>query len=85
MMTLERVDGAANAGRAPVENMGVDHRRLHIAMTQKLLDCSDVIIPFQQVSCEGMPESMARSSLPFPFPADVQPHGLFDGKIEPSQ
>ena len=58
MMTLERVDGAANASRSPVEDMGVDHRRLHIAMTQKLLDRSDIVTAFQQVSCEGMAKSV---------------------------
>jgi len=69
-MTLERVEGAANASRSPVENMGVDHGRLHIAMTQKLLDRSpacashadrDIVTPFQQVSGEGMPEGMPRA------------------------
>ena len=61
MMTSEGVDGAANASRSSMENMGVNHCRLHIAMTQKLLDRSDIVTPFQQVSCEGMPESTPRA------------------------
>jgi hypothetical protein len=52
MMTLERVDRAANASRSPVENMGVDHYRLHIAMAQKFLDCSDILTAFQQMRRE---------------------------------
>ncbi len=34
--------------------MGIDHRRFHIFVTEKLLDRSDIVTAFQQVSCEGM-------------------------------
>jgi len=44
----------ANARRPTVENMGVDHGRLHIAVAQEFLHCSDVIATLEQVSGKGM-------------------------------
>ena len=41
------VERAANPGRATVKYMGIDHRSLHVAMTQKFLDGSDVISVFK--------------------------------------
>jgi len=58
-MVLESIDRAANARWSTVENMGVNHRRFDVAMAQKLLNRSNIIPAFEQVSCEGMPESMA--------------------------
>jgi hypothetical protein len=34
--------------------MGIDHRRFHIFVTEKLLDRPDIVTAFQQVCCEGM-------------------------------
>jgi len=34
--------------------MGIDHRRFHIFVTEKLLERSDIVTAFQQVSCEGI-------------------------------
>ena len=48
------VDRAANPGRSPVEDMGIDHRRLHVAMAQKFLNISDVISVLKQMRSEGM-------------------------------
>jgi len=59
-MASESVDRAADGGRAAVEDIGVDPRRLDIVMTQKLLDRADTVTTFEQVSGEGMPERMAR-------------------------
>jgi hypothetical protein len=39
--------------------MGIDHRRLDVAMAQKLLDGSNVIGAFEQGSGEGMAEGVA--------------------------
>jgi hypothetical protein len=34
--------------------MGIDHRRFHVFVTEKLLGCPDIVTTFQQVSCEGI-------------------------------
>jgi hypothetical protein len=39
-----------------VEDMDIDHRRLNVAMTPKLLDGSNVIDVFEQVGGEGIPQ-----------------------------
>ncbi len=70
-MVCESVDGAANASRSTVEDMGVYHRGLYVAMAQEFLDRSDMVTAFEQVSCERMPESMARG----PLPAGLLPRG----------
>ncbi len=62
-MVCESVDGAANASRSTGEDMGVYHRGLYIPMAQEFLDRSDIVTAFEQVSCERMPESMARGPL----------------------
>jgi hypothetical protein len=41
------VDWAANPGRATVKDMGIDHRRLYVAVTQKFLDGSNIVTAFQ--------------------------------------
>ncbi len=40
-----------------VECMSIEHRRLHVAMTQQLLDSSHVRAVFDQVCGKGMEES----------------------------
>lgn len=57
------VHRAAHARRSAVEDMGVDHRCLDIAMTQEFLDRPDVVASFKQVGSEGMPEGVARGAL----------------------
>ena len=42
-----------------VEDMGIDHRRLDVAMTQQLLDGSNVRADFEYVSGEGMADSLS--------------------------
>jgi len=37
------VNRTANACRCTVENMGIDHRRFDIGMTQKLLNSSNIV------------------------------------------
>jgi hypothetical protein len=63
VMASKSVDRAANSGRSPIEDMGVDHRRLDVAVAQEFLYGSNVIAAFEQVSGEGMPERMASGPL----------------------
>lgn len=48
----EAVGGAQDAGRAPVEDVGVDHGGGHVAVAEELLDGADVIAAFEQVCGE---------------------------------
>lgn len=48
----ERVEWAADAARAALEDVGVDHRRRYVAVTEELLHRPDVMTAFQQVRRE---------------------------------
>ncbi len=63
MTTPERIDGAVNPGRSTVEDMGVNPGGLYLLMTKELLDCSNILAPFQQVCYKRMPECITRGSL----------------------
>jgi len=55
---LERIDGAHHAQRLFVQHMGIDHRRLHIGVSQQLLHGSDVLPCLQQVRRKTLAEAM---------------------------
>ena len=59
----EPVNRTANARRSTVEDMGIDHRCLDVAMAQEFLDRSNIVTAFEQVSGEGMPEGVASGPL----------------------
>lgn len=44
------VNRTANPGRPAVQNMGVDHGRLHVVMAQEFLDSADVVAAFEEMS-----------------------------------
>src|SRR5262245_22654766 len=46
------VERAPHATPTLVEHVGMDHRRAHVAMTEELLDRSDIVARFEQVGCE---------------------------------
>jgi len=48
------VEWAANPGRATVKDMGIDDRRLHVAMAKKSLNRTDIMPIFEQMGREGM-------------------------------
>ena len=43
VIASKRIDRAPGTSRAAVEDMGRDHRRLHVAMGQELLNRSDIL------------------------------------------
>jgi Phage integrase, N-terminal SAM-like domain len=57
------VGGAQDAGRAAVEDVGVDHGGGDVAVAEKFLDGSDVGAVFQQVGGEGVAEGVAGGAL----------------------
>ena len=56
---LEEIRGAGHASWAAVKHMRVDHRGLHVAVAEQLLDCPDVRAPLQQVRGKAMAKGMA--------------------------
>lgn len=53
-VTSKSVHRTANARRAVVEDMGIDHRRFNVLVAEKLLNSSNVITTLKQVSGEGV-------------------------------
>lgn len=43
---------------AAIEGVGVDHRRLHVAMAEELLDGMDIVAILQEVDGEGLAEGV---------------------------
>jgi hypothetical protein len=54
VMASKSVDRAANSGRSPIKDMGVDHRRLDVAVAQEFLNCPNVVAAFEQMRRKGM-------------------------------
>lgn len=46
------VNRASNPRRATVEDVGIDHGRLHVAMAQQFLDSADIVAAFQEMRGE---------------------------------
>lgn len=54
------------------------NRRLDVVVAEELLDGSDIVTAFEQASCEGMPESIARG----PLRQSCLRDGLFHGFLK---
>lgn len=61
-LASKSIDRASNTRRAAVEDMGVNHRRFDIIMSQKFLHRPYIIATFEQVSRERMTEGVASGS-----------------------
>src|SRR5213594_819331 len=57
------VEGAADATATAIEDMGVDHGGGHVAVTEQLLDGSDVVAALQKVGRERMAQGVAARGL----------------------
>ena len=60
---LERVERAQHSATALVEHMRVDHRRLHVGMTEQFLHRADVVARLQEVCCKRVAQHMRRAGL----------------------
>ena len=56
---LQVVRGTHDALASPVQNMGINHRGFHVLMAEELLDCPNVVAPFQKIRRKGMPKGVA--------------------------
>lgn len=57
-MPRELIERTAHGSGPALENMGVDHRRFHALMAEKLLYRAEIVPVFQQVRSEGVSQSM---------------------------
>jgi len=71
---LQVVERAFHTSATTIENVCVDHRRLHVVVPQQLLNRPDVAASHQQVRGEGMTQRMATGPLVDPRRHDRRPH-----------
>ena len=62
-------------GRAPVQDVGINHRRADIVVPKKLLDGADVVAILQQVCRKGVSQGMGTTALGDARSADGVVHG----------
>lgn len=55
----ESIGGSPDGETSAVEDVGVDHRRPHVVVTQELLNGADVIANLQQVRGKGVSQRVA--------------------------
>lgn len=60
---LQSVSWAADAKRAAVQYVGIDHCGSDVAVAEKLLNCADVMSPFQEVDGKGMAKAVGGGRL----------------------
>jgi hypothetical protein len=78
----EAVEGAADAAAAGlVEDVGVDHGGLDVAVAQQLLDGADVVPLLEEVGGERVPEGVAAGGLGQPGLRDRLLHRLLHGRL----
>jgi hypothetical protein len=75
----ETIDGAVNPFPAPIEDVGLHHRRLRIPMSEQFLHRANVIAIFQQVCGECLPEGVAVGRLDQSYCSG----GRFDSALAP--
>ena len=59
----QSIQWAADAGVASVEDVRVDHGRLHAAVAEQLLDRADVVAVLEQVGREGVAQGVGGHAL----------------------
>src|SRR5580692_10239083 len=73
-----RIERAAHAAGASIEDVGVDHGRADVLVTEELLDRTNVVTALQQVGRERMTQSVRARGLRNPSGADGRTHGPLD-------
>ena len=77
----KHVKGGADPGWSAIEDMGVNHRGLDVAMARKFLHRADVIAAFEQMSRERVPERVAGGPLRQTRPRNRLPHCVLDERL----
>ena len=69
---------ATDTSPSPVEDVGVDHRRADVLVSEQFLNRPDIIPVFQEMGSERMPEGVAGDRLRDPRLLA----GIFDGPLD---
>ena len=77
----ESIHRAANVRRSTIEDMEMDHRRLDVAVAQKVQDGSDVVAAFEQVGGKGMPKGVVSGPFGQAGLHHRVPHGFLDERF----
>ena len=72
------VQRAGHSLSALLKDVGIDHRRSQIAVSEKLLDCPDVSAALQKMCREGMPKRVGTDVFRQARPL----HAGFDGLVD---
>jgi hypothetical protein len=72
----ELIHRATDPSTLSIEDVGVDHRRADILMSQKLLHRPVIMAILQKVGGEGVSEGVAACRLTHSSPADSFRHGF---------
>ena len=62
--TRREVEGAADAERPGVEDVGIDHRGPDIVVAEEFLDGADVLAGFEEVRCEAVAQRLNTLLIP---------------------
>ena len=82
-MAAGLVEGAADCEGAAVEDVGVDHGSGDVAVTEELLDGSDVVAGLEEMGGEAVPEGVAGGGFrELGGPAGGMECALEDGFVE---
>src|SRR3989454_11676938 len=77
------IGGASHRCRPTVQDVGVNHRRAHVLVTEQFLDCADVVTILEEVGGERVPERMAGRLLREPCLQDsLADRALDDGFMQ---
>ena len=78
---LQIVRRALHTPAASIQNMGVDHRRPHVAVPQQFLHRADVVAGFQKMRGERMTEAVAGRALDQTRLDHCPAHRLLQGRF----
>lgn len=77
-VSLQKICWARHPAGAAIQHMGIDHPRLHVTVTQQLLNGSNVMATLQEVGGKRMPKCVTTGLL-----ADsCAQHGSFHGLLD---
>jgi hypothetical protein len=80
---LQKICWTQHTTGAAIQHMRIDHRRLHVTVTQQLLNGSNVVTTLQQVGGKRMPKGVTPGLLIDSCFQDCSFHGLLDqGRVD---
>jgi hypothetical protein len=75
------IQRAADAAPSAVQEVGIEHRRRDVLVTEQLLNCSDIVPVLEEMRGERVPESMAARGFVDTRLADRFAHGALEHRL----